>query len=499
MNLKKVVFTTSSLLLITAILSGCSFTPSFEAYDYGVIDKDTHKEEKGPNYLKISDYEPLRYKGAGGVDEQLDTYLDVYRHKNLQLSLNTTGEAKILVIPVDFEDYTIKDMKTSEEVFFTNLNNAFFGKAEKTKYESVASFFDKSSYGKLKIKGKVVDKFYRSPFSYNALSKTTDKQKTIDIYKGALAWYKENYNNIEDYYVEGKEELGVPVYLIYTAPASNTNDSIFWAYTFMANNLFSWSSYHMMNLDYRNMPDSHTYIHETGHLLSLSDYYATNDSKFGPTGRVDMMDYSIGDETSYSKMALNWVRPYQVTGSGSITISDFESSGDVILINNNWNKSVLDEYLLLELYSPTYLNEYDANIGNSAAKLMSNPGLKVYHVDSRAAYYNAFSLASAPVAYVESGNCPETSYRIGIAHDNAYSTKNEFSKRSLYHLLENHDKETFKEGAMATIDTMWYVGDDFGETCYKDFTFNNGNKLGYTFTVDALNAKSVTISFTALN
>ena len=498
MSKKAYIIKAASLLTLVSLLSACSFSPKFEAYDYAVEDKDTHEEVKGDNYVKPSGYEPLKYLDHAGNEQQLDTYLDVYRHKNLQLSLNTTGEAKLLVIPVDFKDYTLNDAKIKSSDLFNNLNNAFFGKKENTKYESVASFFDKSSYGKLKIKGKVADKLFTSPLSYQTLSKSTDKQKTVDIYKAAVEWYKENYDDIEDYYVEGKAELGLPLYLVYIAPPANTNDSVFWAYTFMANNLFSWSSYHMMNLDYRNLPDSHTFIHETGHLLSLQDYYATNNSSFGPTGRVDMMDYSIGDETSYSKMALNWVRPYHVTGNTTITIKDFESSGDVILLKNNWNGSVLDEYLLLELYSPTLLNQYDAEFGNSAAKLMANPGLKVYHVDSRAAYFSAFSLASSPLAYIETGRCPDGNYRIGIAHDNAYSEKNEFTRNTLYHLLENHDGHTFEEGKMADINTMWYAKDDFGVTCYKNFTFNNGDKLDYTFTVDELSSSSATITFTQI-
>lgn len=499
MEVKKVVKSSLALLSISVLLSACSFTPAFEAYDYGVIDNDKHEAIITNNYYKLANYEPLKYLNNRGEEEVKETYLDVYRHRNLQLSMNTTGEIKLLVVPVDFSDYTVSNLGVSNEVFLTNINNAFFGRSENTKYESVASYFDKSSYGKLKIKGKVTDKVFRAKETYATLSVSTDKQKAVEIYKDVVNWYKENYDDIEDYYVDGKPELGLPLYLIYTAPASKSNDSVFWAYTFMANNLFSWSSYQMMNLDYRNLPDSHTYIHETGHLLSLQDYYATNDSKFGPTGRVDMMDYSIGDETAYSKMLLNWVRPYVVSNSGSITIKDFESSGDLILINDNWNKSVLDEYLLIELYTPTKLNAYDAEYGNSAAKLMSNPGLKVYHVDSRAAFFNAFSLASAPSAYISEGPSPESNYRVGIAHNNAYSTKNRFSEISLYHLLENHDKDTFKEGAMADINTMWYAKDDFGVTCYKDFTFHSGNKLGYTFVVDSLNSAEATITFTKIS
>lgn len=487
--------------LVLLLLSSCSFKPSFKPYEYGVKDTDDYKEVVGEGYYRPSKLKGLTYLNDKDNEESFDSYIDVYRHKNRYISMNSTGEANLLVIPVDFEDCTCESINEKKDTYFANVENAFFGDSSTNQYESVASYFNKSSYGKLKIKGKVVHDFFRSPYSVSYLNTGSykDKQQKIpDLYQRAVEWYSSKYDDISNFYIEGKKELGLPIYFIYTQPFAKTSESVFWAYTFLTGSLFSWSSYSTLNLDYRNLPDSHTLIHETGHLLSLRDYYATNGSKFGPTGRIDMMDYSIGDETAYSKMLLNWVRPYVVTGNSTITIEPLVKSRDLILLSPKWNGSVLDEYLLIELFSPSGLNQYDAEIGNSSAILPSNPGIKVYHVDSRAAFFtfNTGRNDNSPQGYVGDIKLSKDTYRVGVAHNNAYDEKTDYSKNTLYHLLENHDATTFKEDKMATMDTFWYKGDDFGETCFKDFTFNNGAKLGYTFKVDYLSGEKATITFT---
>lgn len=499
---KKKISLISILSVFSVLLGGCS-NPSFKPYSYDVKDTDEYKEVSGEGYYQLKEYKPLTYLNDKDETESFATYLDVYRHKNRYISMNTTGVSNLLVIPVDFEDCTVETIKVKADDYFANVENAFFGESSATEFESVASYFNKSSYGKLQIKGKVVHEFFRSPYSVAYLNEGNyeDKQQKIpDLYSRAVEWYQTKYGDIANYYINGDKSLGLPIYFVYTAPYANTSKSVFWAYTFLTGSLFSWSSYSTMNLDYRNMPDAHTFIHETGHLLSLRDYYATNDSKFGPTGRIDMMDYSIGDETAYSKMVLNWVRPYVVTGNTTLSIKPLATSRDVILLSNNWNGSVFDEYLLIELFSPVNLNKYDSEIGNSAAILPSNPGIKVYHVDSRAAFFtfNTGRTDSIPQGYVGQSKLSKDKYRVGIAHNNAYDTKTEYSKCSLYHLLENHGATTFKEGKMATMETFWYKNDDFGVSCFKDFTFNNGAKLGYTFHVDSLNSEQATITFTKL-
>lgn len=133
-----------------------------------------------------------------------------------------------------------------------------------------------------------------------------------------------------------------------------------------------------------------TYIHETGHLLGLDDYYdydTENGSNVG-LGGADMMDYTIGDHCSYSKIMLGWVTPTIVTTTQSVTINSFESSGDVIMLLLDYNGTNFSEYLLIDLYTKTGLNETHGNQASSdlyysnTTKSGAEYGIRVYHVSS---------------------------------------------------------------------------------------------------------------------
>ena len=86
------------------------------------------------------------------------------RYYNTQV-LPSTGDVNLLVIPVTIPGnekmYTNKENNTeiSQENVISDLEKAFFGKTEDTGFESVSSFYEKSSYGKLKLSGTVTPFF----------------------------------------------------------------------------------------------------------------------------------------------------------------------------------------------------------------------------------------------------------------------------------------------------------------------------------------------------
>ncbi|MBR2958465.1 MAG: hypothetical protein IKC19_02385, partial [Bacteroidales bacterium] len=65
--------------------------------------------------------------------------------------LPSIGNSKALVIPVSFIDYKAPIMMKSD------LEKAFFGSSSDTGWESLSSYYYKSSYGKLNITGTVLD------------------------------------------------------------------------------------------------------------------------------------------------------------------------------------------------------------------------------------------------------------------------------------------------------------------------------------------------------
>jgi hypothetical protein len=512
------------LSLAIIALTSCQFiSVNFVPFSNYITPIDAGLQIEEDNYYRPSSY--------------LDSFTDMVASNPIEtrrtVTMPTTGNQKVLVIPVDFPDYRCTALKEGCLDSITILQNAFFGQSRMTQWESVASYYHKSSYGQLTIEGKVSDWFTYNQTTNQLKQSSSKVQTTSSILTSALNWYRTNYDDLDDFdlnndgYVDG-------VFLVYASPFVDF-DSIFWGFTSFATgnqgsqhignpiaNGYVWASYHFMNV-FGNKADSHTYIHEMGHLLGLKDYYnessipstfpifASDDHPFkryqyshSPTGRVDMMDYSLGDHTVLSKMLLNWSRPYVVTGSGSITIRPFSQYGDAIIIANNWNGNAFDEYIALEFYSPTGLNYLDSAqaYGHAQAQLMSNYGLKVYHVDARAGWFatsnNSFInyendlLANPDLIPTYHAENPNTYYR-ALAHANTYErTVNE---NMLYRLLEKGGETTLLLGAMATNDTLFYQGDSFGINDFSSFTFNDGSSLPFAFIVESLNRYQMTVTF----
>ena len=260
-------------------------------------------------------------------------------------------------------------------------------------------------------------------------------------------------------------------------------------------------------------PDAHTFIHETGHLFGLVDYYPKgidNDvakNVLEPTGEIDMMDCSMGDHSALSKMFLDWARPYHVNDSCTIHINSLINKGDLILINDNWNGSVFDEYYLIELYSPFGLNSYDVTngvvINDKVVTLPVLPGIKIYHVDARLGYFvsKTGTDSKADTAFshycneIHTGTAADFGNYINFAHDNSTYPESTDKQRVLRNYL--YELELNKVGhpvsGNATDINLFHKGDTF-----KVETFNQMNATKYEIKVKSLSFYDATIEITKI-
>lgn len=519
-NKRGIIFLLTSMFTLTA----CStFGFSYSPYSYKIEPK-THEELSDNSTF----FRPISFTKS---------YQDVFRSHPTKakktINLDQKGEVNLLVLPISFSDYTANELdgKNGENARIV-LENAFFGKEDRTQWESVASYYDKVSYGQLKIKGEVMP-WYELPSDYSVaaindkLSKNNDKQVLVmNILRAAVRNFKVNFpEKVADYDLNNDNVIDA-VYLVYSYPftevtnGNKINESFFWAYTSFDNNIhshnveiegpgpyanaFSWSSYHFLNLRQsigKNKPDTHTFIHETGHFLGLPDYYNTL-APLGnnPLGGFDMMDLAVGDHSGLSKMLFEWTYPNVVTGEGEIKIRPFNKSGDLILLTNDWNGSALDEYILLEYYAPTGINRLDS-FANSTFNLPSDYGIKVYHVDARTVYVDV-SISPHTVEYSEGKEKPENALE-DLAHTNTdggvrYKLKDENGNiitYPLYKLLERSGENTFENGNKAENATLFTKNVVFGEDVFSDFTFHSKGKLPYNFEITSLTKNYAIIKF----
>jgi hypothetical protein len=99
-------------------------------------------------------------------------------------------------VPVRFKDSTyIEKEYGSYSNVKEDIKKAFFGEDYETGWESVSSFYKKSSYNKLNIQGEVTD-WFTTDKTFDELTRLTVNEytdPTIYILRQVDDWYKENY------------------------------------------------------------------------------------------------------------------------------------------------------------------------------------------------------------------------------------------------------------------------------------------------------------------
>lgn len=335
------------------------------------------------------------------------------------------GNPKLLVIPIWFIDSTHCIHENHKEDVRQDIETAYFGTEGESGWQSVKTYYHTLSQGRCNIDG-VVAPWYEIGESMSVYG--NDQNATKNLVKTAADWYFAQEDSLPRSYFDTDNDGHLDgVMLIYAAPdyASAYNDwdsnndgrENFWAYTSWtlddANletptpNAYFWASYDFMydtstaNVrtglyfygvgDATNCNvDAHAFIHEMGHMFGLVDYYDYS-GQYSPAGGFSMQDSNVGSHDPYSALALGWADPYVPEDSCTLTIKPFQNKGhDLVLLQPNGfnvDKSPFDEYVLLELYTPTGLNQFDCEYTyreyTGQRQGPSEVGIRIWHVDSR--------------------------------------------------------------------------------------------------------------------
>ena len=438
------------------------------------------------------------------ISDNSVTYLDIYNSQGYGIT-PSIGDINILVVPVEFNDYEPFSAYQLEAI-----NKAFNGKNSdytNSYWESVKSYYLKSSYNKLNFNFDVTD-VISSPISGDeftfkeSLSDGKGSLELLDyIYQNLTINNRQvdysNYDNNNDGYIDG-------VWLIYNANNYNEvyNNQEFWAYTYVTENTpnitnptfcrYANASQIFLYADNNLGLDAHTLIHETGHMLGLDDYYTYDEleTPISATGGLDMMDLNIGDHNSFSKFSLGWVNPLVINGETSITLKPFNETGEALILkgSNTSLNSPFNEYFIVEYYTPNNLFNLDSSShyrGNYPRYYDYN-GLRIYHIDSRlinpkGEYYSSdyFNLDRP----IETNEEFMTLGRI-VSSSNTYSRSN--NEEFLIEQITPFDIKTYQNsylgylnsyrGEVEVIPGLFTSGDVFNYKAQPTF-FNNSNKL----------------------
>lgn len=525
-------------LLSTLSLCSCFYLEPRYPDDTSSTGSNTNSHYKTPTYT--SDYKTsnLNKRNIGlGLG---------YRY------LPSVGNSKILVVPVETSD----DSFTDDELSL--IEDAFFGDASNTGWESVSSFYEKSSYSKLHISGDVVPtiKLNMTTAKLEQMSSSYDSNGltyTDVVLESVLKTIANNTSiNLSQYDTDSDGYIDA-VWMVYSPSYSSSSD-LYWAYTTWLSDstisfngkkacCYAWASVDFLKqggyvggsiLNRKYLADSHTFIHETGHMLGLDDYYSydyeyssskPNGNADTPMGGVDMMDFNIGDHTAYSKYFLGWVEPTIITkeyleaNGSSLTLRSLVDTGEffIIPIYDNgtiaYNGTSYDEYLVVEYYTPTGLNEKDATERYSNGLLnYTKEGVLVYHVNATVgkllpdtsgnAYWNGEAYDKLPSYSSQWGYyyayAPLYSNTASYCWDESLTDTSTYYRGRLVSLLSASGKKISgaKTGYASDV-ALFTKGKTFGGSkgIYSEFKFDDGNKPFCSFKVDKISSDDCVLSF----
>ena len=455
--------------------------------------------------------------------------------------LPAEGTTRLLVLPIEFTDSPFSQRTLKD------LEIALGGTAEETGYwESVSSFYAKSSFGKVNLVYEMADVYntgltqrelYDQSVRRKGSSYVSDNgvgiiKKAFDAYKAKKEESEPTY--LKDHFDADKNGWIDGIVAVYSGLDKQTGRlnydqaAYYWAYTYWAvgaesgsltwtspnkesptPNLYFWLSYNFIYEAVKSpKSDSHTLIHETGHMFGLDDYYPDTGSSFNAAGCWSMMDQNILDHDVFSKMILGWCNPIIADGTGEVEINPAPSSGDCILFpTGNWNGTAYDEYMLLEYYTPTDLNYLDSHTQYpNRHRGYSIPGIKIYHIDARLVEREKqralnYSYVKDPNTIVDKAVIGSTTgYRIAATNCQKESLRCDDSF-SLIHLMEATGVNTFQYNGYGGNDTLFLKGSTFSFAKFglrffpKKSTMNNGSSFNFTIHVKDIASGKATIAF----
>ena len=437
------------------------------------------------------------------------------------LPLQSIGTFNYLVVPVQFSDAAV----TNEEL--DKLNKAFNGTSAETGWQSVNSYYKTSSFDKLNMTFTIYNTYmakndtaYYKKYSKDVMydGESAQKNGAELLLEEVMTWLEplidlKVYDNDSDGVLDG-------IWLIYTADVDYDAADFYWAYvttyykedgndkTYDTLDLgyYLFAGFDFMNEYTGNDNDPYydntgiyvdatisgliinasTYIHETGHMLGLDDYYDYDAAtgSLGGLGGADMMDNTVGDHNAYSKIMMGWITPTVVTTTQTVTLNPFESSGSCIMVLLDYNGSYFSEYLLIDLYTNTGLNTAHANQNDSLLYQTSSGkgvayGVRIYHVSSDVEdpYSDDY------FSFTTKNNSNSDVALIELVRANGKTG----------YPLETSDGQKYKTNGDST--DLWKAGQKLS-TVFPNYARNDNKKVNFDIEIVSVSATSATVTIT---
>jgi M6 family metalloprotease-like protein len=369
------------------------------------------------------------------------------------------GNVKVFALLIEFNDMTHANTR---DFIHNNLFGA--GDPARSPYESLAVYYNRSSYNQLNLGNGNTLGWYQTTYKRSSVPQTPAGRE--NLIKEALNHFKAQGHDFSQYDNNGDGVIDYFI-VIWTGP-DNGWGKFWWGYQ----ENFTDSSYKLDNKElgkyswqWETRPTGGIFtpvvvIHETGHALGLPDYY-DYDVEVGPRGGVgglDIMDSGKGDDNCFSKWLLEWVAPvYIFGGTQKLSIEASGTSQNCVLIWPPTAPNVFSEFFMVQNRD---------RVGNDNAPGMPGDGMLIWHVDGTL-----------------------------NANGTDFLYNNSFTRHKLLRLMEADGKEEIEAGLPADADDYYKAGNEFGPRTKPSSVKYDGTATGIEISQFSAPGRSMSAKF----
>ena len=333
-----------------------------------------HKIRPGRLFEALRKARRAALSAAGVSPDTAGPLAQAYAPPPAIAGMPTRGSVKLFALLIDFPDYPHGNTQSY-------VHNRLFGYGDSMEfpYESLAAYYQRSSYGQLLLDSGTTLGWYTTSYNRSAISQ--NRQGRESLIKEAITYFQNQGHDFRPYDNDG--DGTIDYFLVIWSGPDNGWGGFWWGYqTSFGDDNFTVGGMHLQDYTWQweSNPAGGPFtarvaIHETGHALGLADYYDYDDT-VGPKGGVgglDMMAWNWGDHNCFSKWILDWINPTVVaSGSSLIPLSPSTTSGEAVL--------VMPGITADDRFTEFFMAQNRYRSGND--QTVPTDGLLIWHVDA---------------------------------------------------------------------------------------------------------------------